>query len=94
MLDYKKYTNDAESKEDQTEAKPVKKSGLMKVVIFAGAGLVLTVVVAFASYFFLVQGESEVAETEISTTETAPADTTAAHTATTPPDEIPDSLLD
>ncbi len=90
MVDEKKDTNGAESQKDQTEAKPENKSGLMKVVIFAGAGFVLTMVVAFASYFFLAQGESEVADTETSATEAVSADTTAAPTL---PGEIPDSLL-
>ena len=94
MVDEKKDTNGAETAKDQAEATPEKKSGLMKVVIFAGAGLILTVVVAFASYFFLAQGESDVTDAETPATEVVSADTTAASTATTPPDEISDSLLD
>ena len=92
VVDEKKETNGAESKQDQTEAKPEKKSGFMKLAMYAGAALILTIVVAFGSYFFLAPGEEEVAETETTATETVPADSAAAPTAAG--DELPDSLLD
>lgn len=90
MVDEKNDTNGAESKKDQAEATPVKKSGLMKVVVFAGAGLILTVAVAFTSYFLFAGGETEVAGTETSTVAAAPTDSASTPVST---DEVPDSLL-
>jgi flagellar motility protein MotE (MotC chaperone) len=90
VVDEKKDTNGAESQKDQAEANPEKKTGIMKLVVFAGAGLILTMVVAFASYFLFAQGDSEVADTETSTTVTVPSET--ASTPATSGD-IPDSLL-
>ena len=90
MVDEKKDTNGAESQKDQAEANPEKKTGIMKLVVFAGAGLILTMVVAFASYLLFAQGDSKVADTETSTTATVPSET--ASTPATSGD-IPDSLL-